>query len=232
MPRKGFSLDLYLKSHGLVSNPLLISALTHKSCTKDDPNLSNNERLEFLGDAVLKLVFSEYLSDSFPEENEGNLSKFRARLISDQLLAKLAIEIGLNRMLRLGKMLKGQKLIPDSIYGNALEALIAVIYKVLDYAQAKDFILQVWETDIQQAIHESINANYKALLIEKLQGLYAKAPSFETVEISGIDHDKQFTVAVIFEGKELGRGTANSKKEAGQNAAREALNSLKNCFTD
>ena len=228
MPRKGFSLDSYLKSHILISNPLLVSAFTHKSCTKDDPSLSNNERLEFLGDAVLKLVFSEYLSDSFPDENEGNLSKFRARLISDQLLAKLALGIGLDRMMRLGRMLKGQKLIPESVYGNALEALIAVIYKVIGYQQAKDFILQVWETDIQQAIHESINANYKALLIEKLQGLYAKAPSFETVEASGEDHDKKFTIAVIFEGKELGRGAASSKKEAGQNAAREALNNLGN----
>jgi len=79
MPKQVFSLTSFLNQLNLPSNKLLEQALTHKSCSKDDPNLLNNERLEFLGDAVLKLVFSEYLSDNFPNEDEGNLSKFRAR---------------------------------------------------------------------------------------------------------------------------------------------------------
>lgn len=226
MPKQVFSLTSFLNQLNLSSSKLLGQALTHKSCSKDDPNLLNNERLEFLGDAVLKLVFSEYLSDNFPNEDEGNLSKFRARLISDDLLAELALEMDFGKLLRIGRMLKGQKTLPSSIYGNALEALIAVIYKEAGYDKAREFILSAWENHIQRAITESIAHNYKALLIEKFQAKYSKAPVFETVTTSGEAHERSFEIAVLFDGKELSKGTGKSKKEAGQNAAKAALDRL------
>jgi ribonuclease-3 len=226
MPKQVFSLTSFLNQLNLPSNKLLEQALTHKSCSKDDPSILNNERLEFLGDAVLKLVFSEYLSDNFPDEDEGNLSKFRARLISDDLLAELAMEMGLRKLLRIGRMLKGQKILPDSIYGNALEALIAVIYKEAGYDKAREFILSAWSNHIERAITESIAHNYKALLIEKIQAKYSKAPVFETVNTSGDAHERSFEIAVFFDGEELSRGSGKSKKEAGQNAAKAALDRL------
>jgi ribonuclease III len=226
MPRQTFSLTSFLNQLNLSSNKLVEQAFTHKSCSKDDPKLLNNERLEFLGDAVLKLVFSEYLSDNFPDEDEGNLSKFRARLISDALLAELALEMGLGKFLHIGRMLKGQKVLPASIYGNALEALIAVIYKEAGYDKAREFILSAWKNQIKRAITESIAHNYKALLIEKIQATYSKAPIFETVSISGEAHERSFEVAVLFDGEELSRGSGKSKKEAGQNAAKAALDRL------
>lgn len=219
--------EKFIEELNLSHSELLTQALTHKSFSKDFPEVTNYERLEFLGDAVLKLVFSEYLHTKFPNLDEGKLSKYRSRLISDDLLGTLSQEIGLSKHVRIGKMLKGQKNIPKSVYGDALEALIAIIYLEKDYKNAKDFILKAWENHIDSAIQDSVEKNYKALVIEKLQGKHGKAPEFKIINSSGDAHDMTFSVGVYFEDKLIAKGSGKSKKLAGQCAAKAALGKLK-----
>ena len=124
-------------------------------------------------------------------------------------------------------MLKGQKTIPASVYGDALEALIAVIYLEKDYFAAQSFILKVWDKFIDKAIKESVDENYKALIIEKLQSKHGKSPEFKIIESSGEAHDMVFSVGVYFNNKLLAKGSGKSKKTAGQNAAKAALEAIK-----
>ena len=224
MPSSFF--ENYIQKESLEKSELLAQALTHKSCSKEDRTIANYERLEFLGDAVLKLVFSEYLFAKFPEEEEGNLSKYRSRLISDDLLAKLADISGLKKFVRIGKMLRGQKNIPESVYGDALEALLGVIYLEYNYDKAKNFILELWDDHIETAIKESIDKNFNALLIEKIQAKHGKAPEFKIIKSTGQAHDMDFVVGVFFEDQLLATGEGKSKKIAGQLAAKAALQGM------
>jgi ribonuclease-3 len=204
------------------ASKLYYQALTHKSVLIDDAKADFNERLEFYGDAVLKLAISDYLYANFPAEDEGKLSKYRSRLVSDKLLAKIAKQYHLAEHLIVGKTLKNCKL-PDSILADAMEALIAVAYLENEYKYAKDFILDIWSDHFARAIKASIKENYKARLIEHLQAKYAKAPKFKTINIVREDHQPIFEMAVLFNDEMLGIGKALSKKEAGQRAAKEAL---------
>ncbi|MDD9898319.1 MAG: ribonuclease III [Candidatus Melainabacteria bacterium] len=201
-------------------------ALTHSSCSKDNPQQLNNERLEFYGDAVLKLIFSKYLFYKFPDSDEGVLTRYRARLISDALLADIAHEIGVDNQIKVGSSLAGKPKLPASVIGDSLEAIIGAVYIDKGFDAAENFVLLAWEPHIENAIRDAIEKDYKSLLQEKIQRDHDNPPDYKTLGSSGPDHNKEFEVGVYAGDKLLGQASGKSKKEAGQNAAKVALESL------
>jgi ribonuclease-3 len=205
---------------------LIKLALTHSSYSKDHPSAVNNERLEFFGDAVLKLIFSQYLFKRFPDLNEGLLTKYRANLISDDLLARVAHQLGIEKQIIVGTSLQNTRL-PKSVLGNAVEAMIAAIYISEGFTAAEDFVLKAWAPFIEESIQDSVEKDYKSILQEKMQTVYNEAPVYETLGFSGPDHSREFELGVYIGGQLLGSGKGLSKKAAGQAAARDALELLR-----
>lgn len=217
---------------GFINQNLLQRALTHSSYTKDSPQNLSNERLEFLGDAVLKLVFSEYLFEKFPEHDEGLLTKYRARLISDEILSLIGFEIGLEKLIKVGLTLNSKNL-PKSVVGNCVEALIGALYLDQGMIQAREFILEHWNPKlIEKCICESMEIDYKSLLQEKIQGQYKEAPYYVDLRSFGPDHDKSFEVAAMVREKQLATGSGKTKKLASQEAAKNSLKYLENLGED
>ncbi len=215
--------ELWEEYLGAIEDPALLrEALTHSSCTRDDETIKNNERLEFLGDAVLKLTMTKYLYNIYADKQEGLLTKYRANLISDKLLASMAKKLELADKIYIGSTVFRDKM-PDSIQGDALEALIGAIYINKGFDLARDFILDLWMDDIPQAIKDSIEQEYKSRLQELVQEKYKKLPHYVTLSSSGPDHYKEFEIGVYLDSKLLGRAKAYSKKVASQNAAKQAL---------
>ena len=208
---------------------LLELALVHSSFINENPGLAanSNERLEFLGDAVLGLVIAERLYQDFPDYPEGELTRLRSALVRREALAQIASRIELGEFLSLGKGEEagGGRSKPANLAG-ALEALIASIYFDKGLATARDFILNLFGEEIYQIAQLSLNTDYKSLLQEKLQAQKQIAPAYNLLEASGPDHDRQFTIEVKAGNDVLGRGTGKSKKAAEMDAARAALKHL------
>ncbi len=211
-------------------NPeLLNQSLMHRSYIhgkSSDRGLSN-ERMEFLGDSVLGLVVNEYLYNRYPDRNEGDLTKIKSLVVSRQVLAKKAEEMGLGKYLLLsaGEVESGGRK-RSSIIADAMEAVIGAIYLDRGIEPAREFIRK----EILTALHEITGAeehiNYKSLLQELVQGSRKVHPVYRIMTEKGPDHDKQFIVDVSISGKNYGRGTGKSKKEAEQSAAKAALQNL------
>lgn len=204
---------------------LLRVALTHKSFAAEQRLGRHNERLEFLGDSVLSAVVAHQLYESYPDEDEGRLSKRKALLVSRPSLARWAGELGLGSFLFLGtgEDSSGGRLRP-SILGNALEALIGAIYLDGGYTEASAFIHR-WFLDQHAKVVET---DYKSRLQEIMQKRFKSAPVYETLKATGPDHDKTFAVTVRLGARTLGTGQGKSKKEAEQSAALDALERLRN----
>lgn len=211
---------------------LLDEALTHKSHLQGKPSVQSkhNERLEFLGDAVLSLVISDFLASKYPSSTEGELSKVRARLVSRASLAQAARRLGLGDLLRLGR---GEEVthgrVKSSILGNALEAVMGAIYLDGGLDSAKAFILQVLGKEIdliQSAIFPAYMRDHKSHLQEYCQKQFDMLPTYSLLQESGPDHQKQFEVQVRIQDKILGQGVGKTKKEAEQNAAQQAFSQL------
>lgn len=198
-------------------------ALTHGSYLKEK-NLSlqgNNERLEFFGDAVLKLFISEYLMEHYPSFSEGRLSKLRAFVVSERVLIEVANKTGLKKHIQLGKNEK--KTFPKSILADTFEALLAVIYYDCGVHEVRKFIIKYFADIIKSADSEQDIENYKAILQEYTQEKKLGLPLYKTVLESGPDHKKIFEVEVCLNNKKLASGKGDSKKEASQSAAKNAL---------
>jgi ribonuclease III len=206
----------------LLNKDLIQEALTHSSLSKDDKDKKNNERLEFFGDAVLKLIFSKYLLSRFVDADEGLLTKYRSRLISDELLSTIALEIGIEKHIKTGSSV-AQHQISKSILGNTIEALIGAIYNARGYELAENFVLELWDKHIDQALEDALILDYKSLLQERVQALYKTAPEYRLLRSSGPDHAKEFEIGVFVDDKLLGQAKGLTKKIAGQNAAKAAL---------
>ncbi len=206
---------------------LLNTAFTHSSYLKEKSlkDEEDNERLEFFGDAILKLYVSEYLMDKYKKYSEGQLSKLRAYVVSEKVLAVIANKINLKKYLLVGKNEK--KTLPISILADALEALIAVIYYESSPNKAKDYIFTHWREYIQAADKNEEKDNFKAVLQEFTQGNNLGLPVYETLRESGPDHDKEFEVAVFLDNNEYARGLGKTKKDASQHAAKNALIKLR-----
>lgn len=207
-------------------NPLLLAeALTHPSLGHETQRHHfDNQRLEFLGDAVLQLVFTEYLFEQFPESAEGDLTKARARLVSREGLRSLAVDLELGRFVMLGRgeEAAGGRLRP-SVLSDAFEALVGAIYLDSDYITARRVVLHTSRQALAAIVTDDLEVNPKGQLQEILQALSPISPSYEIGGHSGPEHDKQFFASVIWRGVTLGEGRGRSKKEAETAAARDAL---------
>ena len=211
-------------------NAILQKAITHTSYANErkNENLPHNERLEFLGDAVLDLVVSEYLFRQFTNLPEGDLTKARASVVCEQTLAKSARKIGLGEYLLLGKgeaASGGRERI--SIMADAFEALIGAIYLDSGFNSAKEFVLKHLAEDFEAIQRGEYTKDFKTLLQEIAQRAGNSKVSYEVVAESGPDHCKVFEVVVNINNEKLGSGSGKSKKEAEQNAARQALRQFK-----
>jgi ribonuclease-3 len=206
---------------------LLERALTHKSFANENRLSDHNERMEFLGDAVLTLVVSERLMSAWPQAPEGDLSRFRAALVSEPSLAAVAREIGLGGFLLLGKgeeQTGGRD--KDSLLANSLEALIASLYLDGGISAAAAVIDRFFLDAVRRADAAGSASDFKTMLQELCQERMKVLPEYLVVSQSGPDHRKQFTVELRVRGEVFGAGTGRSKKEAEQRAAKEALEKL------
>jgi len=200
---------------------LLIQAFTHSSCTAN--RLRSNERLEFLGDAILDMVICQALFERFGEYLEGDLTKVKSMLVSRRTCAKLSRQMGLHKFLKVGKGMSKSRAIGGSLAAAAIEALIAAIYIDGGMDSARQFILKVFGPLITQADAEQHQENFKSLLQQHVQQNYGLAPSYELLDEKGPDHDKCFESAVIIKGRRYRSAWGTNKKEAEQKAAFNAL---------
>ena len=207
---------------------LLTQALTHSSYANEKhmSRFANNERLEFLGDAVLELTTSEFLYEKFPEYPEGELTRLRASLVCEQTLAFCTRELELGKYLLLGKgedMTGGRK--RKSILSDALEAVIGAIYLDGGFANAKEFILRFVLNDME---HKQLFFDSKTILQELVQGREGGELTYHLIEESGPDHQKKYVVEARIGDKAMGQGEGGTKKQAEQEAAYQALLAISN----
>jgi len=207
---------------------LLLEALTHRSRVNEalDSELPDNERLEFLGDAVLEFVVTEYLYSKYPEETEGRLTVMRAAIVGRRRCAQLASAFGMDQYILLGRgeQIEGE-LMRKSILANAYEALIGAIYLDGGIVKAREFTLGMIEQHCPD-IELEATGNYKAELQIYSQRNFQRIPRYSLVRSYGPDHRKGFDVVVSIDGVVYGSGSGPSKKAAQQEAAREALDRL------
>jgi ribonuclease-3 len=222
---KGESLSKIFRDENLFHQ-----ALTHKSFHNENIKTSpgHNERLEFLGDAVLDLVLSDCLFKQLTDSNEGDLSKLRASLVNEAALAEMAVELELGPHLKLGKgeTLTGGTSKPR-LLSSVLEALIGAIYVDQGFDVARSFILDIFKAKIESldlAVH--FKSDYKTRLQEKLQDLKKKIPMYTLIKEEGPDHSKVFHVSLNIGSETLSTGTGKSKKQAEQDAAKTALEQI------
>jgi len=204
---------------------LLAEALTHPSLGHETQQYHfDNQRLEFLGDAVLQLVMTEYLFRNFGAASEGQLTKLRSRLVSREALKTHALALDLGRYLMMGR---GEEAsggrARTSTLADAFEALIGAIYLDSDLATTRTFILAQARDELAQIAEEPVDINPKGQLQELLQSISPVSPIYDTVSQSGPEHEKTFVVQVMWGGTVLGKGSGRSKKQAETAAALEAL---------
>ena len=206
---------------------LLRQAMIHSSFANEHhiDKLNCNERLEFLGDAVLEVVSSDFLYWQYPDKPEGELTKIRASLVCEPTLAYCASEIGLGAYLFLGK---GEEATGgrsrDSVVSDAMEALIGAIYLDGGFANAKEFVHQFVLNDLE---HKQLFYDSKTILQEKIQSMGEEVLSYEILKEEGPDHNKLFEVRAMMGNQEIGRGEGRSKKSAEQEAAYRAILALR-----
>lgn len=199
---------------------LLVEALTHASCK--DAEHPSNERLEFLGDAVLGLVVAHFLFSAFPELEEGPLTRVRSAVVSAKSLTVLARRLELDAALRCGRGLRKDEL-PPSVLANVVEAVIGAMYLDGGLEAVRPFVLWGLEAALDEELATRAESNWKSLLQELTQQVERVTPTYAVLEERGPDHQKEFVVAVLVDGAERGRGVGPSKKAAEQAAARAAL---------
>ncbi len=207
---------------------LLKTALTHRSFSAEKRRgEADNERLEFLGDAVLELAISSLLYDRYAQAfNEGELTRMRAWLVNEAQLSSRARELGLGQFLLLGRGEEntGGRSRP-SILADAFEAIIGAIYLDGGFEQAFSFVERVFARPLERA-PEGLKADYKSRLQERTQKFMGAIPEYELVEVTGPDHERHFKVALHLKGRCLSHGEGRTKKEAEQQAAMAALDLL------
>ena len=206
---------------------LLKLALTHPSY--DPQGKNNNQRLEFLGDAVLDLILGDYLYEKYPSWHEGQLTKTRAFLAKEPTLASVGLEIGLDKLMYLGKgELKEHGSNRASTMCDAFEAVVAAVWLSFGYDRTADFVLRYFDgMEIRQDTEEENLEDAKSLLQEYVQSFATDNVSYEIIKEDGPPHDRIFTAAAVYRDKIIGTGSGKSKKQAEKIAADAGLRLLK-----
>lgn len=208
--------------HAFKKRSLLTQAVTHSSYSNENKNLPFNERLEFLGDAVLSLISADFLYNKFPSMAEGELTKLRSALVCTASLSEYARNISLGDYLLLGKGENangGRE--RDSNLENAFEALIAALYLDDGIECARNFVIPFLENSVET--HHISFKDYKTKLQEIVQESHEETLNYVITNVSGPDHDKRYEIEVHLNSNVIGKGMGRSKKQAEQEAAKQAL---------
>jgi ribonuclease-3 len=203
---------------------LITEALTHRSYKKD----VNNERLEFLGDAVMDLIVGEYLFHLFPKAEEGTLSKLRAALVNEDSFTRLAKRLDLGKFLYLSPAEEnnnGRE--KSSILSSAFEAVMGAVYLESGFKKAKEVALKLLKEEFPIITPEELLKDYKTTLQEITQAHFGVVPEYRLISASGPDHKKEFEIGVFIQDREYARAKGKSKKTAQQEGARLTIDMLK-----
>ncbi len=215
------------KTHIIFNNKkLLEQAFIHRSYINENngSKLSHNERLEFLGDAVLELIITDYLYHKYPDRDEGELTAYRSALVNAVTIGETAQELGMNDYLLLSKgEAKDSGRARSYILANTYEAYIGAVYLDQGYDVARDFIKKTLFDKINTIVAQKLWRDPKSLVQEKAQEYLGVTPSYKVISEAGPDHDKHFTVGVFFTDTHIASGKGKSKQEAEQDAARAGL---------
>lgn len=206
-------------------NPILLrQALTHRSAVNEGKAEKNNERLEFLGDAVIELIVSDFIYLTFPGKSEGDLTQIRTALVRTETLATLAISLELDQQMLLShgeEQAGGRK--NTSLLANTLEAVVGALYLDGGLDKAKTFLSETLLLGAEGKIRQAIKLDAKSRFQEIVQASGRPTPTYRIVKKEGPDHDRIFTAEVVVGGKPTASGVGKSKQEAEQSAARNAL---------
>lgn len=222
--------DVLARAHQLLglefNDPdILLTALTHSSIA--DSRLESNERLEFLGDAVLGMVVCEELYSRFSDWLEGDLTKVKSVVVSRRVCARIAGETGLSELLMLGNGMDKSANLPTSVRAAVVEAVIGAIFVDQGLDSARHFILRAVRPHIERSVASENNNNFKSALQQYAQRWLSASPQYETLDEQGPDHSKCFEVCVCIGGERFPSAWGPSKKDAEQEAARRAIESLR-----
>jgi ribonuclease III len=203
---------------------LLLASLTHASGAEH--RLASNERLEFLGDAILGAVVCEILFQQYPDLLEGELTRLKSIVVSRQTCAKLSAALGMQEFLILGKGMTTHPSVPSSLLADVFESLLAAIYLDGGDQSVRQFITRTMEPEIELAVEGVTGSNYKSLLQQLAQREHGTTPTYQLLDEKGPDHSKCFKVAAQVGSDRYQAAWGRNKKEAEQRAARNALNQL------
>ncbi|MBE7464022.1 MAG: ribonuclease III [Planctomycetes bacterium] len=211
---------------------LLERALTHPSSTAEEH--TDNERMEFLGDAVVNLCVGQALYERYPHWNEGKLTQVKSAVVSTVCLARAGESLGLRDVGRLGKGLPVDEPLPPSVYANLFEAVAAAVYLDSGLEAARAFVLRILGAELRAVAENGCETNYKSTLQQLAQKYVNMTPHYRMINATGPDHGKTFEVVAVIGQRRFPPGMGKSKKEAEQAAARRALEVLKveDAFSD
>ncbi|MFH0914618.1 MAG: ribonuclease III [Chloroflexota bacterium] len=213
----------------LQDKTLLELALVHSSYLNENPTFApaSNERLEFLGDAVLGLIIAEKLYQDFPALSEGEMTKLRAALVRRETLAMVAetLELGAYLYLGRGEEAGGGRHNTANLAAT-LEAVVAAVFLDRGMETARGLVLRLFGPEIEKTMSQGARLDYKSALQEAIQARYQQTPHYSLLEVTGPDHDRRFTVAVMLGSRVLGKGAGRNKRAAETEAARVALEEL------
>ncbi len=211
--------------HVFSDQQLVVQALTHKSFSNEQPGfVPHNERLEFLGDAVLELAISDLVFRRFPEIPEGGLTRIRSEVVSEKGLSDIARTLQIGQWIRLGRgeLNNGGQEKP-SLVADAFEALLGAVYQDAGFAKASLVIERVFSDPVDASAQLRYGSDHKTCLQERMQARFNELPDYRLSQVSGPDHNRVFFMEVYFQDKLVGRGSGTSKKSAEQQAAAAAL---------
>lgn len=213
-----------LLGHRFTNMALLRSALVHASGA--DNRLSSNERLEFLGDAILGAVICALLFERYPDYLEGDLTRVKSAVVSRRTCARISRELGMDRFLVLGKGMGSTAQAPESVLADMFESLVAAVYLDAGFEAARHVIIRHMEKEVEATVSGHIGMNYKSMLQQLAQKQFGRTPTYTLVEEKGPDHLKCFLVAAKVGSRQYDPAWGGNKKDAEQVAAKNALEAI------